>query len=106
MIELWSIHGSFVWRCGYSHRVRCYKYYIVLIHVRDIIANHRPRFPWIISRNQTFHPQTLHVLGDPSILKLVLTSIQAPVHWGHQVHVMSVDGGPENKIQSKEIETF
>ncbi len=79
--------------------------HVHLIHVRDIIANHRPRFPWIISRNQASYPQTLRVLGDPSVLKLVLISIQAPVHWGHQVHVMSVDGRPENKIQSKEIES-
>ncbi len=65
---------------------------LLLIHVRDIIANHRPRFPWIISCNQASHPQTLRVLGDLSALELVLMSIQASMHWGHQLRVMSVDG--------------
>ena len=50
------------------------------------------RFPWIVSCFQASHPQTLRVLGDLSALKLVLMSIQASVHWGHQVRVMSVDG--------------
>ncbi len=51
-----------------------------LIHVRDIIANHRPRFPWIISRNHPSNPETLRVRGDLSALELVLMLIQAPVH--------------------------
>ena len=81
--------------------------YSFLIHVRDIIANHRPRFPWIISRNHPSHPQTLRVLGhvgDPSAPELVLMLIQAPVHWGRQVHTMSVDGWNDYAIQSMEIE--
>ncbi len=30
-----------------------------LIHVRDIIANHKTQFSWIMSGNQASHPQTL-----------------------------------------------
>ncbi len=58
----------------------------------------RTRFPWIVSCFQASHPQTLRVLGDLSALELVLISIQASVHWGHQVHVMSVDRRPDYAI--------
>ncbi len=62
---------------GYLHYLYSNIVYMHLIHVRDIIANHRPQFPQIISRNQASHVKTLCVLGDSSALRLVLLSIQA-----------------------------
>ena len=49
----YKIHFLIVWALPLNYLNH------TLIHVRDIIANHRPRFPWIISRNQASHPQTL-----------------------------------------------